>query len=213
MNRRLVPSLFPAVVCSAVLGFSAVGAGCASAPPVTQRARPADVPCVEPKPIAAETPPPAPLPSAQQTSPSGSDVGDGDPGLAEIASDGASSALPLVACTAFRGRAVRRSVLKNTLDAGLGSWLSGVDIEPAVDGRGRFQGWLINAIHPGDPCWTDVDLRAGDIVARINRRPIQRPEDAQAVWKALRGTNEIVVEYLREGKPKTLRLPVVDDRD
>jgi hypothetical protein len=133
--------------------------------------------------------------------------------VSDSAGSGTAAPLPLVGCTAFRGGAVRRSVLKRTLDAGLGNWLRGVDIEPAVDQRGRFQGWLINAIHTGDPCWTDVDLRAGDIVARINRRSIQRPEDAQKVWTALRGTGEIVVEYVREGKARTLRFPVVNDRD
>ena len=173
------------------------------------------MPCVEPKPVAAEAPPPSPAPlaSTAAASPAGSTGEDGELGTSDTAAEGAAAALPLVGCTALRGHAVRRSALKRTLDAGLGSWLSGVDIEPAVDRRGRFRGWLINSIQTGDSCWTDIDLRAGDIVARINRRPIQRPEDAQAVWKGLRGTGEIVVDYLREGKAKTLRLPVVDDRD
>jgi S1-C subfamily serine protease len=121
--------------------------------------------------------------------------------------------VPVVACTALKGgHAVRRSALIRTLDAGLGAWLRGVDIEPKME-RGRFQGWLIQAIYAGDPCWSEIDLRAGDIVARVNRRRIHSPDEAQAVWTALRGTREIVVDFVREGKPRTLRFPVVDDRE
>jgi len=87
-----------------------------------------------------------------------------------------------------------------------------LDLEPRVD-RGRFQGWEIRAIYDGEPCWSEVGLRAGDIVSRVNRRPIQRPDEAQVVWTALRASGEIVVDYLREGEARTLRLPVVDDRD
>jgi hypothetical protein len=110
------------------------------------------------------------------------------------------------------GQGIRRSALRRTLDAGLGAWLRDFDVEPKVE-HGRFQGWLIRAIYAGDPCWGEVDLRAGDIVNRVNRRRIERPDEAQAVWTALRGSGEIVVDYLRDGKARTLRLPVVDDRD
>ena len=83
-------------------------------------------------------------------------------------------------------------------------------MEPKIE-RGHFQGWLVRGIYVGDPCWKDIDLQVGDIVNRVNRRPIERPEQAQAVWTGLRSSGEIVVEFMRGGQPRTLRFAVVDD--
>ena len=113
-------------------------------------------------------------------------------------------------CSARVGmRALKRTALDRTLDAGLGTWLRGVDVEAKVD-RGHFQGWLVRRAYEGDPCWVDIDLRAGDVVTRVNRRSIERPEEAQIVWTGLRTTSEIVVDYQRNGRPRTLRFSVVD---
>jgi S1-C subfamily serine protease len=109
-------------------------------------------------------------------------------------------------------RGVKRSALGRTLDAGLGTWLRGIDVEAKLE-RGHFQGWLVRSLYDGDPCWADVDLRAGDIVTRINRRPIERPEQAQIVWTGLRASHEIVVDYLRDGRPRTLTFSVVEAPD
>lgn len=114
------------------------------------------------------------------------------------------------ACAALLGpRSVKRAALGRTLDAGLGTWLKGVDVEAKID-RGHFQGWLVRSLYAGDPCWTNVDLRAGDVVTRINRHSVQRPEEAQVVWTALRSSDEIVVDYVRDGKPRSVKFAVVD---
>ncbi|MEP6654123.1 MAG: hypothetical protein ABJA82_12240 [Myxococcales bacterium] len=114
------------------------------------------------------------------------------------------------ACDARVGpRAIRRAALVRTLDAGLGAWLRGVDVEGKVD-RGHFQGWLVRGIYSGDPCWSDVDVLPGDVVTRINHRPIERPEEAQAVWTALRTSSEILIELLRDGRPRSLKFLVVE---
>jgi hypothetical protein len=157
----------------------------------------------------------APMPIPDDASRAGAPAPASAPSAAAAADgegDAAASAapLPVVGCTALRGNAVSRSALIRTLDAGLGAWLSGVEIEPKVE-RGRFQGWLIQAVYPGDPCWNDIDLRAGDVVVKVNRRPIHSPDEAQAVWTALRGAREIVVDFRRDGKARTLRFPVVKD--
>jgi hypothetical protein len=115
------------------------------------------------------------------------------------------------ACPARVGpRALRRSLLTRTLDAGLGAWLGQVDVEPKVI-RGRFQGWLIHAVHASDPCWADVDLHAGDVVSRVNHHAIERPEQAQAVWSALRRAREISVDFVRAGRSRTLTFAILDD--
>jgi type II secretory pathway component PulC len=87
--------------------------------------------------------------------------------------------------------------------------LRGVDVEAKIE-RGHFQGWLVRSIYAGDPCWAEIDLRTGDIVTRVNRRPIERPEEAQAVWTGLRTSGEVVVDYVRDGHPRTIKFAVVD---
>lgn len=175
------------------------------APPVD--AGPVLPPGLAPMPIADDGPrPPAAAPPVARPVPAPVRV-EADPTASP-----ATAPTPIVGCTAMQGNAVKRSALVRTLDAGLGAWLSGVEIEPKVDG-GRFRGWLIQAVYPGDPCWSDIDLRAGDVVVKVNRRPIHSPDEAQAVWTALRGAREIVVDFLREGKTRTLRFPVVNDRE
>ena len=114
-------------------------------------------------------------------------------------------------CEARVGKtALRRSVLSHTLDAGLGNWLRGVDVEPRIE-HGRFQGWLVRGLFNGDVCWRDVDLQIGDIVNRVNRRSIEKPEQAHALWKTLRNADQISVDYTRAGQPRTLTFSVVED--
>lgn len=175
--------------------------GCATAPPVADPARPVEIlglalPPTDTNAPVSEAARPASAETPDVRTPPRRPVGavPGEP-----------------ACGARIGaRAVRRSALDRTLDAGLGNWLRGVDVEPKIE-HGHFQGWMVRGIYAGDPCWSDVDLHVGDVVNRINRRPIERPEQAQAVWTALRSSGEIIVDFLRGGRPRTLRFAVVDD--
>jgi S1-C subfamily serine protease len=178
---------------AALVLSAGIALDCATAPPAPpEPARPANVPGL--------------VPIAGPGSASGS------------ASQSAVSSTPgpatsETACPARVGdHAVKRSALNRTLDAGLGTWLRGIDVEPKIE-RGKFQGWLVRKVYVGDPCWADVDLKAGDVVSRVNRHAIERPEQAQEVWTALRTTGEIAVELFRGGKPRTLRFSVVDDVD
>ena len=181
--------------------FAAAPPGCASAPPVAEPARPAEILGLAPPSTDAFAPLLEPAPPTAPVTPA-----------VNVPAAAASGAAPgETVCGARIGaRAVRRSALSRTLDAGLGNWLRGVDVEPKIE-HGHFQGWMVRGIYAGDPCWSDVDLQVGDVVNRVNRRPIERPEQAQAVWTALRSSGEIVVEFLRGGQSRTLRFAVVDD--
>ena len=104
---------------------------------------------------------------------------------------------------------LRRSAVKRTVDAGLGRWLQEVSVDPLL-ARGRFKGWIIRALPADDECYLGVDLRAGDVVTRVNGRSIERPEEALAVWVGLPASSELVVDLLRDGRARTLRLGIVD---
>jgi hypothetical protein len=115
-------------------------------------------------------------------------------------------------CTSFaRPGVLKRKAVNQTLDAGLGRWLAGGVEVDAGKFEGRFRGWVIRRLYPDDPCYADVDLRPGDLVLRINGRPIERPEQASELWSALRSASAIVVEYVRDGQPHRLQLPIANE--
>jgi type II secretory pathway component PulC len=105
---------------------------------------------------------------------------------------------------------LRRAALVRTIDAGLPLWLQGVEGDRVLANH-RFQGWLVKSLHPGDPCYQDVDLRSGDVVLRVNGKSIEKPDQAFDVVQSLRTAPAIVVDYLRDGKPRQFTLPIADE--
>ena len=103
-----------------------------------------------------------------------------------------------------------RAELEGTVRAGLGAFLANVTVSPALS-RGRFVGWRIerarNLVR-----WTRAGLgiHMGDVVTRVNGGALERPDEALAVFNALREAAELRVELLREGQPLTITLPVRD---
>jgi hypothetical protein len=121
------------------------------------------------------------------------------------------SSSPPPACEALIEPGVlARSALRRAVDAGLGRWLGGVDIE-AARGGGRFAGWRIRSLYPGDPCYSQLDLRAGDVVTRINGAGIERPEQANELFVSLPAAAKLTVDYLRDGVARSLTLTIRGD--
>jgi C-terminal processing protease CtpA/Prc len=106
--------------------------------------------------------------------------------------------------------AISRDELLPVLDAGLGRFLQNVKTEPAFH-KGSFVGFRIVSLFPGEPAFASLDLRAGDTVTRINGKPIERPEQAVAVWETLRTASDLVVDYQRGGEKHALRFAIVDE--
>jgi hypothetical protein len=175
------------------LGLLALGLGaCAgTAPPPSRAAAEA--------PIAGPGEAPAPLYSD----------GDGDVAGTAAAPDEAATPAPDVCAARPGGDRLRRSSLVKTIDAGLGRWLQTVSVDPKVE-RGRFRGWIVRSLPAGDPCYAGVDLRADDVVVRVNGRSIERPEQAHELWVSLRSSPALVIDFLRAGQPRTLRFAIVD---
>ncbi len=103
---------------------------------------------------------------------------------------------------------VQRADLIAVLDLGVGAFLGGVNIEAHFAGQ-RFDGWQVVSFWPDDDRFAAVDLRPGDIVQKINGRPIQQPNQLFDVWTKLRKADEIVVTGSRGGQPLELRFHVV----
>ena len=117
---------------------------------------------------------------------------------------------PTLTCEARIGMdRLRRSAVKRTVDAGLGRWLQTVSVDPLL-ARGRFRGWIIRSLNSGDVCYSGLDLRAGDVVTRVNGRGIEHPEEALEVWTSLPASAELVIDFVRDGQPRTVRFGIVD---
>jgi hypothetical protein len=94
-----------------------------------------------------------------------------------------------------------------TVQAGLGSFLRRVEVEPhLVDGK--FAGFSIVALRPA-AYWKGVDLKPGDIVTNINGMPIERPAEAFAAFTALRSAAELRVSLIRDGTSRQLVYRIV----
>jgi len=104
---------------------------------------------------------------------------------------------------------IPRTELAKVLDASPGYFLQHVQTEPRF-AKGRFHGWRLVSFFPGDTRFAGVDLQAGDVVTRVNGKPIEQPDQFMTVWTELRGAKELVVDVERAGAPRTLRWTIAD---
>lgn len=102
-----------------------------------------------------------------------------------------------------------RAAVLATLSRGLGAFLGRLDTEPVVD-SGHFRGWRIVRVADRDPMWQGVDLGPGDVVTRVNGKPIERPEQALNAFQGLAIDPQLRVAYERNGKPREI-VYVIDD--
>lgn len=102
----------------------------------------------------------------------------------------------------------RRDVLA-TVDAGLGSFLQHIDVEPHLEGE-EFVGFRVMVLRPR-AYWSGVDLRPGDIVTSVNGMPIERPTQAFSAFTSLRQATRLDVALIRDGAPRQLAFRIIDD--
>jgi S1-C subfamily serine protease len=107
--------------------------------------------------------------------------------------------------------AVSRGSIDRAIKAGLGHFLSFLEIEAALDAKGKFVGWRVLELRGPKGTWDGVDLHAGDIVTSVNGFPIERDYQADKAFKSLGVASEIRVGLLRDGKKSELRFAILDD--
>ncbi len=111
----------------------------------------------------------------------------------------------------IRPGVIRRASLVREIDAGMARWLQGVEGDRVL-AKHRFQGWLVKSLHRTDPCYQQIDLRQGDIVQKVNGRSVEKPDQAFEVFESARTAPAIVVDYLRDGKPRQLTIGISDEK-
>jgi S1-C subfamily serine protease len=98
-----------------------------------------------------------------------------------------------------------RKDLVRVLDRGPRDFLSSIDEDALVD-KGRFRAWIFRGWR--DRRFADADLLPGDLIFRINGKPIEKPDQFMEVWESLRTASELVIDGERDGKARTLRYPI-----
>jgi type II secretion system protein C len=102
---------------------------------------------------------------------------------------------------------LKRADVKVAIDKGPGVLLRNIAFEdyPAMK-DGRFYGFRLKWISPD---WA-VDLQPGDVFVRVNGQVIEHPEDADAVLRSLEKAPSLKIEYERDGKMRTIEIPIVN---
>lgn len=113
---------------------------------------------------------------------------------------------PVVAPTGPVSQLARKEVVA-VLDAGPAVFLKEVRIEAHLVRR-KFAGWKVVSL--GRYAVPGVDLQPGDVVVRVNGRPLERPEQLRTAWDSLRTAPDLTIEYLRGYESRILRFPITD---
>lgn len=106
---------------------------------------------------------------------------------------------------------VSRKDLRTAIADGPGAFLAHVELEdqPAFK-DGRFYGFRIAKLVPAS-YWSGIDLQPGDVVAKVNGLPLEKPDHAIAIMKVLDKAKEIRVEVERAGALREVVIPIVED--
>ena len=102
-----------------------------------------------------------------------------------------------------------RDELDETLDRGLQPLIAKVGLRPWFE-KDRFVGWKIQFREPGEPPFRDSAVRPGDVLTRVNGQPVERPDQMMAVWKSLRGAEQVTFTVLRTGETKEITYAVAE---
>ncbi len=120
--------------------------------------------------------------------------------------------LAVAATAPTADHALKRSQVHGAVAQGLGVFLQRVELsDQPVRVDGKFHGFRIAALRDAK-FWSGVDLKPGDVVTTVNGFPIERPEQAQTAFDSLEVASELRITYERDGKPREIVYPIVEDR-
>jgi type II secretory pathway component PulC len=105
---------------------------------------------------------------------------------------------------------IPRDKLLAVLGAGPGRFLQRVRVKKASDDQGRFAGWRIVELFPGEAGANAIV--PGDIVVRVNGQSVERPEQFKNVWDSLALSSELVVTVRRGAMQSDVRYRIVTEQ-
>ncbi len=110
------------------------------------------------------------------------------------------------------GAVFRSELVRATRDGNPAYLLSQLAPEPYRP-SGRFEGWTITRIWPGDPdlCAPGCDLEIGDVIMSVNGSTLETPEALSTLLERLPELEVIEVRGLRGGEYFERSFPVLPD--
>jgi S1-C subfamily serine protease len=108
---------------------------------------------------------------------------------------------------------IYRSELVRATRGGNAPYLLGQLGPEAYSPQGRFEGWIITRVWPGDPelCAPGCDLRAGDIILSVNNSKLETPEQLTNLLGELDALESIEVAGIRDGEFFERIFPILPD--
>jgi len=121
-----------------------------------------------------------------------------------------SAAAPATLPPSLEAGEIQRQALLKVLSAGPGRFLQRVKVVRVLDDKGRFAGWQIVQLFPGE---SDMGspLVAGDTLLRVNGQSVERPEQLKTVWDSLALSSELVLTVRRGGQQSDVRYRIVTE--
>jgi type II secretory pathway component PulC len=98
--------------------------------------------------------------------------------------------------------------------AGLGHFFERIELEPLgdTDENGRmisFEGFQIVALRPARD-WLNFDFAPGDLLTHLNGVSVEHYSTWFNQFEALSKSEQIRVDLVRDGKPKTIIIRIID---
>jgi hypothetical protein len=124
--------------------------------------------------------------------------------------DGESLAAPPIETVQAPLTQLERQDVVDAIDAGFGVFLQDFETEPSLTEAGEFRGFRIVRVH-NRKRYEGLGIGVGDVITRINGKPIERPDEAFSAFVSLKTAPSLDVEYLRGDRPMRLSLPIVGE--
>jgi type II secretory pathway component PulC len=107
-----------------------------------------------------------------------------------------------------------RDEVERAKSAGLGHFFEHIELEPRgeIDDNGRmvsFEGFQIVALRPAN-AWLSFDFAPGDLLTHVNGISVEHYSTWYSQFEALPKAEQIRVDLIRDGKPKTIIVRIVD---
>ncbi len=97
---------------------------------------------------------------------------------------------------------IYRSELIRATQGGNAPYLLGQLAPEPYNPQGRFEGWVITRVWPGDPdlCTPGCDIRVGDIILSVNGSKLETPEQLSNLLADLDALDSLDVTGIRDGQ-------------
>jgi hypothetical protein len=106
-----------------------------------------------------------------------------------------------------------RDEVNEGVKLGMGRFLALVDVQTVkrADDTGRewFEGYQIVTLRPAQ-AWLSFDIVPGDMITKVNGASVEHYDYLIPMFEALVTANDLRVEMVRNGQPRTLVIPIVE---